>query len=275
MTDLLSMLLHPSKLDNGKFIYRVLEVYGDDSKLKYSSLTEELHNSLSKDLTEQSFELQTIGEKIKDCLDSKDIIQISSDDYRVLVKFCDHILLETARKNQYIQQTNELQRRIQTLHAKLETKHEEHEAKIEYKVKEINNDLENKSKQLENNLSTNIITVLGVFAAFITAFIGGIGAFSSIMQSINKGNIFRLLFIVFLFGLIYFDTCFSLTYSISRMLGKTIASSSYEPNSNNGFWKEIRLRVKRYPIFCLFNSIMIIGMMLTIVAFYMHKNGII
>lgn len=65
--------------------------------------------------------------------------------------------------------------------------------------------MEEKSTRLENNLTTSVISVLGIFAAFITTFFGGLNVFGSIMSSLNDTSKFRVVFAILLLGFILFN----------------------------------------------------------------------
>lgn len=195
-----------------------------------------------------------------------------------IIKFIDHTTLELNRIDYFkkIQIENEnkikwitdsatttFERKTLVLNERFNTSSEE--------IKKVSDESIEKVLEVEDKLSTNIISVLGIFAAFITAFSGGISVFGSIMQYLHKASTYRLVFTLFLFGLIYFDVCYALIYAVSRMTKKKIISSNAEESLQpiTKFWPYIKDRAKKYPLFFAFNTIMILGI---IVITFMYFN---
>ncbi len=248
-------------------IQDILKAYSNETDLRYSTLTDVFYTYLSDaNVGSVKDKMALIDYSISVLLISHEYKGLLKEERIIVEKFCDHLLLEVKRKQEYLLQNEIFENKVQEVNKRLEEKQQELKEHLATEAskqqKFLETDLNVKSQQLEQSLSTNIITVLGIFAAFITAFMGGIGAFGSIMQSINQTNVFRFVFTLFLFGMIYFDTCYVLIFSVSKMLNKPICTSSSQ-GSKNIF--------KKYPIFCWFNVFMIVGMMLTIIWFYVSR----
>ncbi len=266
MKEIFQMLGGDIELDDNDLFQEILVSYNSDVEFRFSALTESLYTYL------KDFDANTVKEKLRKIDLSIRYISIvsmnnlSSEDQIIIQKFFDHTLLELTRKQEYILQNEIFEEKVYKFNKSLEEKQQQLNdlltADVERQKEMLKNDLKIKSQQLEQSLSTNIITVLGIFAAFITAFMGGIGAFNSIMQSINQTNVFRFVFTLFLFGMIYFDTCYALIYSVSKMLNKSICAT---------IGVETRNMFKRYPIFCIFNMLMLLGMFGIVILFYVDK----
>lgn len=198
------------------------------------------------------------------------------DNVDKMYKFFDHVALELNRLDLHNQQEIQQKSFVENIKLMLsrdmqETLNLETNRIMDEIKREVSNDLNVKVNSAEEKINTNLISVLGIFAAFITAFIAGIGAFGSIMQYLHQASKYRLVFTLFLFGLIYFDVCYALIYAVSRMTKKKIISSNIdelEPRIE-GFWAYIRDRIKRYPLFFGFNTIMILGI---IIITFMYFN---
>ncbi len=189
-----------------------------------------------------------------------------------IFKFLDHVSLELNRLDLHNQQKIEQQTFIENVKLMLSRDMHQETDRIMNEIKiKIEDDLTVKVHSAEEKININLISVLGIFAAFITAFIGGIGAFSSIMQYLHQASIYRLVFTICLFGLIYFDVCYALIYAVSRMTKKKITSSNVKESDQQikKFSLYIADRIKRYPLFFGFNSIMILGI---IVITFMYFN---
>lgn len=267
MERILKMLSGEIEIDDSFILQHIPNVYNDEIELRYSTLTGELYNCLNdSDINVVKTRMASIDIHINYILVLNNFKSLPTNEQTIVEKFFDHLLLEIKRKQEYILQNEIFEEKVQAVNSRLEQKQNELKLHLSSQADDLKenlkDDLNIKSQQLEQSLSTNIITVLGIFAAFITAFMGGIGAFGSIMQNINQTNVFRFVFTLFLFGLIYFDTCYTLIFSVSKMLDKPIYHlSSLE--SRNVF--------KKYPIFCWFNVLMILGMISIVLLFYIDK----
>ncbi len=57
----------------------------------------------------------------------------------------------------------------------------------------------------QKKMQNEYITILGIFAAIVLAFTGGMTFSSSVLENIDKGSVYRMLAIVFVLGLIIFN----------------------------------------------------------------------
>lgn len=266
MERILKMLCGEIEMDDSFILRHIPIVYNGEVELRYSTLTGELYNHLNdSDINVIKSRMASIDLYINYILILNNFKELPDDEQAIVQKFFDHLLLEIKRKQEYILQNEIFEDKVQAVNRRLEKKQNELKLHLTNQANQLQGDLKDdlnkKSQQLEQSLSTNIITVLGIFAAFITAFMGGIGAFGSIMQNINQTNVLRFIFTLFLFGMIYFDTCYTLIFSVSKMLNKPIHTKSGEACGNI---------FKKYPIFCWFNVAMILGMGVTVFFFYFN-----
>lgn len=171
-------------------------------------------------------------------------------------------------------------------------------------IEEATQRAEDSIKKTESNLNTSVISVLGIFAAFIASYFGGLNTFSSIMSNLNGVTKFRIVFITLILGFILTNLTFLLLWFISRMLNKnmgsfisndeiekytmlknqkdsvdTIEDKCKEIANNKSvrikkcywYWK---IKFKRFPGIFLFNLIITLGILITLVLKILDYNNI-
>lgn len=179
------------------------------------------------------------GEKLKD---------IS----RSIIKLYDHTNLEIARINYTKSLNNNVksdlaQAKLLTQNLKdqidqAEQKNIENEKKLKTQTEKYNQEI----KENQNKMQNEYISILGIFASIILAFTGGIAFSSSVLNNIAKASVYKLGFISFLIGLVFFNLIWVLLDFIRDINGKTIRKK----------W-----------IFIVVNLVMISGMVCTCLAY--------
>ena len=81
-----------------------------------------------------------------------------------------------------------------------------------------NKRIEDSQKQMQNEY----VTILGIFAAIVLAFTGGMTFSSSVLNNISKASVYRLSLISFIIGMIFFDLIWVLIDFIRDINGKSI-----------------------------------------------------
>ena len=119
---------------------------------------------------------------------------------------------------------------------------------VESTKEELYNELSGKFSTIEREY----ITILGIFAAVILAFVGGITFSSSVLQHIDNVSIYRLVFVILLLG-------FVLTNTINLLLRYIFKLN---------FVKKEKIRI--WP----FNLIVVILMLLTIVSWATNMKNL-
>lgn len=127
-----------------------------------------------------------------------------------IVKLYDHTNLDIARINYTKTMTNETMSELaknRLLVVSLEQKVRESEDAL----KEISNKTVDDLKQLsgkvqerQEDMQKEYITILGIFAAIVLAFTGGIVFSSSVLENIDKPSIYRISLMAFIIGLVFF-----------------------------------------------------------------------
>ena len=82
-----------------------------------------------------------------------------------------------------------------------------------------------KAKLAQNNVETELgkqqreyISILGIFAAVVLAFIGGIAFSTSVLNNINTASVYRILVVSLIIGLVLINILFGLFYYVDRLV---------------------------------------------------------
>ncbi|WP_148042360.1 hypothetical protein [Paraeggerthella hongkongensis] len=120
-------------------------------------------------------------------------------------KLHDHIELENNRIEYMAIQNREQQKKIRKLKQKFEDSIKEKVAGAEASFsRKVETDIEDAQQKLQRNY----ITILGIFAAIVVAFMSGTAFSSSVLENIDKASIYRISFVVLLVGFFMFNmTC--------------------------------------------------------------------
>ncbi len=153
-----------------------------------------------------------------------EIIDISKE----IVKLYDHTNLDIARINYTKTMTNETMSEL-AKNRLLVTNLENNVRESEDSLKELSNqtieDLKQLSRKVQDrqeDMQKEYITILGIFAAIVLAFTGGIVFSSSVLENIDKSSIYRITLIAFIIGLVFFDLIWLLIDFIRDINGKVI-----------------------------------------------------
>ncbi len=179
-----------------------------------------------------------------------------------LPKLVDHINLELARFQTIIQseqrykdliQKNEgLERQVQQAieeitKAKTTLQDSQHEySELEKKLKKTSSDLDSaqtnidetqkKAEKTEKDLQNSqreYVTILGIFAAVVLAFTGGIAYSTSVLENLHQASIYRILGISLLIGFVLFNLVYLL---LSFILVITDNRNTKPDKDRRSFW---------------------------------------
>lgn len=152
-------------------------------------------------------------------LDGQRTIDVSD----AINKLYDHVNLDIAR----IAYSDGADRRIsgesslETLHAQINSLYTDVQ-----KVQAINKDFEATQKKLSDvefkldNSQKEYISILGIFAAVVLAFTGGIAFSTSVLNNIAQASIYRMIGISLVIGLVLVNVLFGLFYYIHSLVNK-------------------------------------------------------
>lgn len=194
-----------NETEKEEIINKLKEIYNEKYRHKYSRITTTILNS-AKD-KEQTF--MTLAQNIRI------LEQIIKDEKKVkdikpeLEKLYDHINLECIRLQDSDNKIN--------------------------KIKNVSKELDRNYKELKENLNkqqTQYITILGIFASIVLAFVGGLVFSTSVLSNIDKASIYRLLFIIAFIALFFGN----ILYFLFNFLSKMTAIQTQEKQYN--WWKQ-------------------------------------
>lgn len=97
-------------------------------------------------------------------------------------------------------------------------------SKIQSQIKQINTDVQKAraaqevvEKEIEKQ-QKEYITILGIFAAVVLAFTGGIAFSTSVLENINTVSSYRIIVVVLMIGLVLINVLFGLFYYVDRLV---------------------------------------------------------
>lgn len=106
------------------------------------------------------------------------------------------------------------------------------------------------------------IAILGIFAAVVITFVGGIAFSTSVLQNIHQSSIYRIVFICLLIGLVLLNVICALFYFIERL----VKNSDDEGKSRNSI-----------KPFIVINSVMLVLILITFACWRFgcveHRNN--
>ena len=156
--------------------------------------------------------------------DGDKLIDISKS----IIKLFDHTNLEVARINYTKQLNNATKSDLASTKELLKKQREEFDNtksetetirnKLREETEKANKKIEDNQKQMQNEY----VTILGIFAAIVLAFTGGMTFSSSVLNNISKASVYRLSLISFIIGLVFFNLIWVLIDFVRDINGKTI-----------------------------------------------------
>lgn len=156
--------------------------------------------------------------------DGTKLIDISKS----IIKLYDHTNLEIARINYTKQLNNATKSDLANTKILLENQKKEFDnAKSETEIirNTLKEETEKANKKIEDNqiqMQNEYVTILGIFAAVVLAFTGGMTFSSSVLNNIAKASVYRLSLISFIIGMVFFDLIWVLIDFIRDINGKSI-----------------------------------------------------
>lgn len=97
--------------------------------------------------------------------------------------------------------------------------------RVQEEITSTSEDLKNRSDELQIQIEKNTaqyVSILGIFAAILLAFIGGIIFTNSVLENIDKASVYRIVVIMIIVGLVMYNSIYLLLNFIARMTYKTM-----------------------------------------------------
>lgn len=190
--------------DLEEFVLLTKKIYTGDFRHSYSDITALLIklNSDNKDAFNHiSINLSGLIDKFTE--------KGNEETLKSLNKLYDHITLEQIRLCQVYQESKELIEKSRGLidHyeqsvGRMEKTTSSAEAAIEVAIE---------VKEEASKLKVEVITVLGIFAAIVMAFTGGIAFSTSVLENMHKTSIYRIIMVLLAIGLVLVNGIYVLT----------------------------------------------------------------
>ena len=247
ITDLLDRLQNIAEDDDSgidQWCHDLMSFYESNERHSYSEITNYLITGGGIDYAE------SIISSLEALKDSPELAGNTQGNIQGKIdKLIDHLNLEVIRIR-YI--NNLIQEKGTQLFIDLNNETTEQTAETLSLLENKCNDVENllkKTRRKVKSLQIESITILGIFAAVMLAFVGGITFSTSVLQNIHKASKYRITFITFLIGLILFDVIWVLMNFIHEIVQDT------ESNKK---------------IFYIVNGLLCIGLVLTYLAYVYH-----
>lgn len=220
--------------DRVPFFVRLESIYYSYNKENFRHYYSDIFSTLtlidgdsslgSLDVLAQNIQTIKDGYVPKNNGENGEIIDISKE----IVKLYDHTNLDIARINYTKTMTNETLSEL-AKNRLLVTNLENNVRESEASLKELSNQTIGDLKQLsmkfqdrQEDMQKEYITILGIFAAIVLAFTGGIVFSSSVLENIDKSSIYRTTLITFIIGIVFFNLIWLLIDFIRDINGKAI-----------------------------------------------------
>lgn len=239
--NIIAKLCEPRQFDpnEAECIIKDLEdIYQKDYRHKYSQITKII---LEKSDSEEDG-LAILGQNLRALEES---IQKSRTDDKLKIKYkleklLDHINLEILRLGDSSKNFDKLNSKSNELQDKF-------------------NNLQETSSKIEDKLNkqqTQYITILGIFASIVLAFVGGFTFSTSALSNIDKASIYRLVFVLSFIALFFGNILFALFRFLSKF-------NTHISDESKKWYQQ--------PIL-YFNAVAVLIMMLDCIAYFLFKN---
>lgn len=214
-------------ISNNALKEELLKIYNNpEFRHRYSDVTMYLFNITGADYSQ----LDTMVNRIKAILEEMP----NSEAKKSVFKLYDHLNLELVRLRYLLP-------KIQNTNAKIQ--------EADNKVNDLTRQTNDIKKNAED-MQKNYITILGIFASIVLAFVSGLAFSTSVLQNIDKASIYRLVAVVSLIAIFIVNILNFLFSFIMRIhYGRDDESSKFKPLN-------------------LFNIIMPLIILLTALAWY-------
>ena len=153
------------------------------------------------------------GYQPKNYNDKNELVDISDS----IKKLYDHVNLDVARiefskKLLSSNSGEELERKLSALDNKTK--------ELQSSQNKIDQHLFNMSEKISNS-EKEYISILGIFAAVVLAFTGGIAFSTSVLNNIDKVNAYRIIIVALIIGLVLVNVLFGLFYYINKLVNNS------------------------------------------------------
>lgn len=198
-------LLNNSTYDSEDVIRRFNDIYKEDFRHSYSEIFQVIAEAIQEcPAGEENLLIKNLGEILKTLDQEK---RYDENTKRGLFKLWDHVNLETARF-QYL--TNGPESRIKAISQKSDD--------LERKLNNIQESAQSSAHQMQREF----VSILGIFAAIIIAFFGGMNFITSAVASMKENNVAHVVLVTTIAALAMSNAIFLMMCYIGRLIGKKL-----------------------------------------------------
>lgn len=271
-----------SESSKNEMIDTLVYAYGNGYRHSYYSISNAIYQNINDSNTSGEVLESLVNniQKIKDDAISRGLE--NKDVYKGIIKFYDHVMLEVTRINDHTISMNNLNEHIKAFEEEAEKNIELNRTRTWRSISRHSNRLNelmtaktdsvmSEIEKLKDNIFSQLVAILGIFAAIIIVFFGGASIFAKVLEKIGDVNWVDVAPVLAITGFVMFNMVFMFLFVISRMIDKPI-NAVFDENSwwNKG---EIRRWVRRYPYMAFFNALMIAVFVISIVFGSIDKGN--
>lgn len=183
--------------DLTEYIELVELIYNDEFRHSYSDITAILIK-LNKENPQALEQISYNFSSLVDEFPKEDF----PDAYKSLNKLYDHIVLEQIRLKEVYGESKEIAEHAKDLSDKATISLEKADELVEETTA----------------VKTEVITVLGIFAAILLAFVGGLTFSTSVLANLHQVSVYRIIIAILLIGLVLINILYGLFYYVDRLV---------------------------------------------------------
>ncbi|HHQ4319202.1 hypothetical protein QTH27_03945 [Clostridium perfringens] len=257
------------EIDIEKFLETSIKFYFVNERHRYSELSKYINKKVINDKSCLLYMLmnldmildyidnneQYIDNKINDVLNCSGSDKFTYENLKLNIKkLQDHIELEEARLNSTLEREQAISKRMIN--------------ELNEGIMAAKQNLEEKTSQLEARMNSSFISILGIFAAVLLAFFGGLSLLNTVFSFLGQNiSTYKIIFVSCLTGIIIFNIIFILLYVIAKISDRDIGSKCpyrliFKHEDTKSFipraYYRLNIISKRFPLLYWFNVLMIL-----------------
>lgn len=215
--------------------------------------------------------------------------------YRFLLNLYDHIQLEFIRWSDILHRNEGLEKAYQSITMKFAENEGRQKLLLEdigEKTKQFHEKSQSLDKQIQG-IYMQIVSILGIFAAILLAFIGGMSFTASTFANISSASFYQVAIGGIICGVVVFNTIAVLLFMVSKMIERPIYSmcriADLEEEQAEGRTSTVKLpcsscrkpcgqlkRLRhRYPFIFWVNLILLAGIGLILLGWMFNAEGFV
>ena len=222
-----------------KYFKRLEKIYDESFRHYYS----DIFSSLAMVVNDNGLDsLDILAQNIRTLKDTYAKKRNKNESLQMSInKLYDHVNLDVSR----LTYTHQLYGELRSEATRNRSETENRLIKLDDKSKDIEKQMES-NRDIQRNMQNQYISILGIFAAIVLAFTGGMTFSSSVLSNLEESTIYRIILITLILGIVLFDVIWLLMDFI-RVINKE--------------------KLRRVWIFWAFNVLFALGIALDILAY--------